>query len=392
MSLQPNEHVVEIASVAHGGHGVCRIDGQVCFVAYALPGDTLRIRVARQTKGVLWGEIIEVVEPSPDRLPLETKHFGACGGCAWLHFAYPAQAQWKLRTVRDALSRIGGIDAELEWLEEESLRLAYRTRAEFHGKSGRLGFYALGTNEIKNTGPCPLLHPMLAQALERLQELRADGPIEVTANPEEANPLDAVMVWARRPLTQKVQDFFPNVGWTGKPGEAGCFVFDGVPVVNGTFSQASLLLNRMLVKKVHTMLGTPATLLDLYCGSGNFSLTLDGVVDVLGLDQNHHAIGAANQIRSGAYRVADEAGFLLELEKPWEAILLDPPRQGAKDIIEPLSASPAKTILYVACDPATLARDLKTLTGRGWRLAETAVLDMFPNTPHVETVCRLQRG
>lgn len=391
MSRQPNEHVVEIASVAHGGHGVCRIDGQVCFVAYALPGDTLRVRVARQTKGVLWGEILEVVDASPDRLPVETKHFGACGGCTWLHFAYPAQAHWKLQIVRDALSRIGGIDTEPEWLEEASRRVGYRTRAEFHGKSGRLGFYALGSNEIRNTDPCPLLHPMLAQALERLQELRADGPVDVTVNPEDARPLDAVMVWARRPPAQKVQDFFPVVGWAGKPGDAGYFVFDGVPVVNGSFSQASLLLNRMLVQKVHQMLDTPATLLDLYSGSGNFSLTLDGVVDVLGLDQNRDAITAANRLRPGAYRVADESDFLLELEKPWEAILLDPPRQGAKEIVEALSASPAKRIVYVSCDPATLARDLKTLTGRGWRLAETAVLDMFPNTPHVETVCRLQR-
>ena len=391
MSRQPNEHVVNIASVAHGGHGVCRIEGQVCFVAYGLPGDTARIRVVRQTKGVLWGEILEVVEASSDRLAVETKHFGACGGCSWLHFAYPAQAEWKLRIVRDALSRIGGIDIDPEWVEEESLRLGYRTRAEFHGKSGRLGFYALGTNEIRNTEPCPLLHPTLAQALERLQELRADGPVEVTVNPEETRPLDAVMVWARRPPPQKVQDFFPVVGWAGKPGAAGYFMFDGVPVVNGSFSQASLLLNRMLVGKVRRMLGTPASLLDLYCGSGNFSLMLDKAVDVLGLDHNRDAITAANRLRPGAYRVADESDFLLELEKPWEAILLDPPRQGAKEIIEPMSAGPARKIVYVSCDPATLARDLKTLTARGWRLAETAVLDMFPNTPHVETVCRLQR-
>ncbi|MCX5771071.1 MAG: TRAM domain-containing protein [Candidatus Hydrogenedentes bacterium] len=391
MSDQPNEHVVKITSVAHGGHGVCRIDGHVCFVAYGLPGDTARIQVRRQTKGVLWGEILEVEEASPDRLAVETRHFGACGGCSWLHFAYPAQAHWKRQIVRDALSRIGGIDTDPDWVEDGSLRLGYRTRAEFHGKSGRLGFYALGTNEIRTTDPCPLLHPTLAQALERLQELRADGPIEVTVNPEEARPLDAVMVWARRPPTQKVQDFFSIAGWSGKTGEAGYFMFDGAPVVNGAFSQASLLLNRMLVGRVRRTLGAPASLLDLYCGSGNFSLTLDTGVDVLGLDQNRDAIKAANRVRPGAYRVADESGFLLELEKPWEAVLLDPPRQGAKDIIEPLAASPAKRIVYVSCDPATLARDLKTLTAGGWRLAETAVVDMFPNTPHVETVCTLQR-
>ncbi len=236
------------------------------------------------------------------------------------------------------------------------------------------------------------MHPTLAQALERLQELRADGPVEVTVNPEQTQLLDAVMVWAKRPPEKNVQEFFPHVGWAGKPGDPAHFIFDDVPVVNGSFSQASLLLNRMLVETVRRMLGEPATLLDLYCGSGNFSLALDSVVDVLGLDQSRDAIMAANRIRPGAFRIADQSDFVLELEKPWEAIVLDPPRQGAKEIMPALSQSPAKRIVYVSCDPATLARDLERLSASGFRLVDCVALDMFPDTFHLETITLLDHG
>lgn len=388
MTRPVNEHEIEITAVGHGGYGICRIEGQVCFVAYGLPGDKLRIRVTRQAKGVLWGEVVEVLEASRDRLSPGGRHFASCGGCAWQHFAYPAQAEWKCRIVHDTLARLGGIETAPQWFEDAALRTGYRTRAEFHGRTGRLGFYALGTNEVRSTEACPLLHPHLAQALERLQEMRADGPIDVTVNPEG----DEAMVWSKRAPSRHVQDFFPIVGWAGKPGDPGAFTVDGVPVVNGAFSQASLLLNRMLVGKVHEMIGAADTLLDLYCGAGNFSLTLEGPVDILGLDQNRDAIAAANHLCPGRYRVADESHFALELEKPWDVLLLDPPRQGAKDIMGALASSPARAIVYVSCDPATLARDLKVLAGCGWGVVETAVLDMFPNTPHMETVCRLERG
>ena len=122
--------IVPITGVAHGGHGVSRIDGQVCFVPYALPGDTVEVRVVRQARGVLWGAIDKLVEPSPHRCAPCCPYFGACGGCMWLHFAYPGQAEWKQRIVKDALERIAGVTADVVWVEDEILRLGYRTRAE----------------------------------------------------------------------------------------------------------------------------------------------------------------------------------------------------------------------------------------------------------------------
>ncbi len=382
------DSTVEITGAAHGGYGVCRIEGQVCFVPYALPGDTIRLRIARQTKGVLWGAVEEVLEPSPSRCAAECPTFGVCGGCTWLHFAYPAQGDWKRRIVGDCLKRIAGIEAEVEWHEDPALRLDYRTRAEFHSDEGKLGFYAQGTHAVVDIERCPLCHERLNEALERLRGLPVKDAVEVVVHPENGD----TMVWTKRRQRAVAEAFeHTNASEDEKPRH---FLFDGVPIVNGAFSQASLLLNRILVRVVREMAGTPARLLDLYCGSGNLSIHVSAAsssMQILGLDHQGTAIQAARATGRGTYRAGDERAFAKALEEPWDVVLLDPPRTGAKAIVEALASSSAQRIVYVSCDPATLARDLKGLVARGWRLTRTAAVDLFPNTAHVETVCCLDR-
>jgi len=380
--------IATINSVAHGGYGVCRIAGQVCFVAYGLPGDVVRVRVMKESKGVLWGEIDSLIEPSPDRIAAPCPAFrvkSGCGGCMWIHFAYPAQAQWKRRIVRDCLERIGKIDVDIGWEENPDLRLGWRTRAEFHGSEGRLGFYELGSHEIVDTKKCPLCHVNLNRVLERLRGLPIRGSVEVVVNPEGPE----VLIAARRPHRSLREAF----EWVNAPDDERPhqFLFDGVPIVNGAFSQSSLLLNRLLVGIVKRMLGGAKSVLDLYCGNGNLSLQLPAEPRVLGLDHNRFAVRAANEIGRGTYKAADETGFRRALEEPWDAVILDPPRTGAKNIIAALADTPCTSIVYVSCDPATLARDLRGLVDRGWRLVEAVAVDLFPNTAHVETVCRLER-
>ncbi|MBN2310909.1 MAG: class I SAM-dependent RNA methyltransferase, partial [Candidatus Hydrogenedentes bacterium] len=169
---------VEIASVAHGGHGVGRIEGRVCFVPYALPGDTVRVHIERESKGVLWGRIDEVLTPSPDRCEAACPVFQWCGGCSWLHFTYPAQAWAKQRIVQDCLERIAGIEAGPDWAEDAALRLGYRTRAEFQYDGEHRGFHALGTRRVVDIERCPLCHDKLNAALSLLREVAYKGPVE----------------------------------------------------------------------------------------------------------------------------------------------------------------------------------------------------------------------
>ena len=148
----------------------------------------------------------------------------------------------------------------------------------------------------------------------------------------------------------------------------------------------------MLTEVVWQYTGSSRSILDLYCGSGNFSLALTQHANVTGIDHNGISIMAATRKESGEYRVGDESAMKeLIAQQAWDTIILDPPRAGAKRIMKSLADSAASQILYVSCDPATLARDARVLTNKSWKIAEVTAVDMFPNTPHVETVCVFSR-
>lgn len=379
------ESTLEITGMAHGGHGVGRIDGRVCFVPSAIPGDTLRVRTTRETKSVLWAEIAEIVTPSPDRRRVELPEYEANGAATWLHFAYPAQAEWKCQIVADSLARLGGIEAEIEWLDDPDLQLGYRTRATFHGDGVKLGYYARGTHDIVDMARCPLSHEKLNAAFARLRETDLKGSATLTVDPEG----DKVLVWTKFPK-RKVKHLFPNANTPAEEGNRAMFFFDNVPIINGCFSQSSLLLNRLLVSVVHNFVDHAPTVLDLYCGSGNLTIGLPERSEITGMDHNRYAVKSARRTKRGEYRPGGEPEMNnLIAEDQWDTIILDPPRAGAKALAPALAASTARKLVYVSCDPATLARDLKTIAGGGWQLERTVAIDLFPNTAHVETVCLL---
>lgn len=380
------KHVVEIEAPAHGGHGVCRISGQVCFVPYALPGDTVRVQVEKKTKGVLWASVEEVLDPSAHRTPVSCPVFGKCGGCSWLHFSYPGQAEAKQRIIQDCLKRIGGIDIPVQWVEEETLRLGYRTRATFHRDGPHWGFFENGTRSIVEIGECPLCHPKLNEALARLRAVPHRGSVELQVNPEG----DEVLAWCPKPAP-RLAKVFPLSNHLRHARRAS-FLFDGVPIVNGAFAQSSLPLNRTLVRTVHQMIGEAENVLDLYCGTGNLSLGLPDSVSVFGLDHNRAAIEAAASVGRGDYQKGGESQFCEALaQHKWDVVLLDPPRTGARAITEALQGCRARKIVYISCEPATLARDASILAKGGWTVAQAAAVDMFPHTAHIETVCRFER-
>lgn len=378
-----NTFSAEITSVAHGGHGVTRLDGRVCFVPYALPGDVARIRVDRELRGVLWGAIEAIETPSPHRTEPPCPYFEACGGCTWLHFAYPAQAEWKQQIVRDCFERIAKLDVDLHWVDASDLRLGYRTRAKFFSDEGRRGFHAVRTNDVVDIASCALCHPNLNKALTAIREIDCRADVEVCVNPEGGD----VLVWTDR-RNAILAEHFPLAGFRHAKDKRSRFMFDGAPVVNGAFSQASLLLNRLLRGVVHEELGTSSSVLDLYAGAGNLSITLPETVDVTGIDENRAAIAAADAVRPASYRAGEVPAFRRALERSkWDAVLLDPPRAGAKPIARILANAQADRIVYVSCNPSTLARDAATICAGGWRISKATVVDMYPHTAHIECVC-----
>ncbi len=373
---------IQIERVVPGGDGLGRVGGEVCLVPYALPGDRLRLADVVRLGGVLRGRIEDVLDASPGRVATSCPVFGRCGGCTWLHFAYPAQAEAKRAIVADCFRRIAGHEADVAWAEDASLRLGYRTRATFHATAGRYGFYEAKSHRVADIEQCPLCHPKLNKALAQIRAARLEGEFDVSINPDG----DDILLWTRDPVPG-LRDVFPQSNDSRTRGARHQFLFDGVPIVCGGFSQASLYLNRVLRDRVRAAVGQPISVLDLYCGSGNFSIDLGKSVNVLGLDHHAPSIAAAQALGAGEYAVGDEAGFVRAMARaPWDTIVLDPPRQGAKAIIPALARSGARRIVYVSCDPATLARDAKPLFATGWSLCSLTAVDMFPNTAHVECV------
>jgi len=377
-----------IESVVHGGHGLARIDGNVCLVERALPGDTVEIEIAKRTRGVLWGKLCNIVNPAACRCAPMCPYFGECGGCTWLDFEYPSQGEWKQRIVTECLQRIAGVECAVDYRENSALRIGYRTRAEFHTNGKQWGFHARRTNRVVPVEACPLCHERLTEAYQRLKTLRLHNSVELVVNPEG----DQVLVWSKT-NAKKLRACFANVNTRDEEACRSSFRFDGRNIVNGTFSQSSLLLNRVLVEVVAQEAGDAARVLDLYCGNGNLSAGLTKARHIVGLDHNRHAVNAAAGDGHGDYRTGDEAAFAAALrDGPWDVILLDPPRAGAKAIIPALADARADRMVYVSCDPATLARDVQHLASKGWRIARVTAVDMFPNTWHIETVCRMERG
>ncbi|MBI2425096.1 MAG: class I SAM-dependent RNA methyltransferase [Candidatus Hydrogenedentes bacterium] len=382
------ETTVEITALAHGGDGIGRVEGQVYFVPGGLPGDVLRVKPTRQTKNAAWAEIVAVETASTDRRTIGDHEEQPSVAATWYHFAYPAQQEWKVRMLKDALQRIGGLECAVDWIDDPALRTGYRTRAEFHGDGVHLGFFAPNSHQIVDTPSCPLLHPKLNVALKTLHRMDIKGSITVTVNPEG----EEVLVWSKF-TKRKLKAWFPLSNTPRDETAPSRFLFDGVPIVNGGFSQASLLLNRHLQREVHAMVRNAVSVLDLYCGNGNLSVTLPESVAVTGIDHNKAAVKAAWSMKRGDYITGDEKRMIKAIESgDFDTVVVDPPRSGAKSIMPALAKSHARAIVCVSCDPPTFARDLKTLKECGWQVESAKAIDLFPYTPHVECVARLVRA
>ncbi len=376
-----------IAAVAHGGDGVGRVGDLVCFVSGALPGDLVRARVYRLGRRAVWARLLAIVAPSPYRMQASVCDSAACASaCVWHAFAYPAQGEWKQRIVQETLARLGHVTVDVAFMETPALRLGYRTRATFHGDGRHIGYYAQRTHDVIPLSSCPLNHSRLNDALNALQPLGVKGDVHVTVNPEG----DEQLLWMRHP-GESVRAAFPMAN-AMTDAERHCFYFDGAPIVNGAFSQSSLLLNRMLRRATDACIGRAESLLDLYCGNGNLSLHHAADVEVVGVDHAGPAVEAADALGAGDYRRGNESTMAaLVAERSWDVIVLDPPRVGAAPLMEALGLARTKAIVYVSCNPATLARDLRVLGSHGWDLIRATAIDMFPHTPHIESVCLLRR-
>jgi 23S rRNA (uracil1939-C5)-methyltransferase len=418
-----------IEKPAAGGRMIARHDGQIVFVAGAIPGERVRVRVEQVRGGTAYAATTRVEEQSPDRRAPAGDP--ACGGNVFAHVAYPKQLQLKAAIVQDAFARIGKLPLEQPVPVRASPEQGYRMRARLHVRGGRVGFFREGTHDLCDASRTGQLLPATEQILNLIQtrlaeeathQIREIELSENVAGTERA--LLAELAPGTRPRdVQRLPGLFDAAGVTGlvitRP-EAPQFVAGrGHPHISDVLEiavegqTAAVRLRRhvaaffqgnrfLLQPLVETVLGLlpRGELLDLYAGAGLFGLPFAAlgrghVVAVEGdrqgaedLAANAAAVGTAVRVVASAVEDhlsrAPAAGAV--------TILVDPPRTGmSREAARMIAAARAPRVVYVSCDVATLARDVRRLVDAGYRLSHLEAFDLFPNTAHVESIAVLDR-
>lgn len=358
------EAEVLIRDVAFGGDGVGSLpDGRIAFVPFTLAGERVRVRVTREKKNRVEAKLLEVRAPSPARATPLCEVFGRCGGCAYQHADYAEQTRIKLKQTRDALERIGRLEALPEiHLEAAPAPWGYRNKITMHsGPGGEIGFFAADGQKVVEVTHCPIADSAVNAEIARL---RRSG---------------------RRPRHAVIENLAER---QGSP--------------EGSFAQVNRAMAERLLAWSREQAGG-ARLLDAYCGAGFFAFGLgDLFEEVCGVDRDARAIAAAtaraarerrSHLRFFAASVDERLGWFLENGAPARTVLLlDPPREGlAPAVADTVANSGCARVLYVSCDPATFARDLGKLAGRDgrFRVVSLALFDMFPQTASIEAAARL---
>ncbi len=435
-----NLHELTIERLALGGNGVGRIDGKVCFVPFSAPGDRLKVRVTREHRSYCEAEPVDLLEASPQRVEPRCPAFGQCGGCDWQHISYQAQSDAKQQILTQTLQRVAHLDAPLVAATVASkLEYGYRARARFKLQVTTaglaVGFFQRGTHSVIDLPQgCPICTAAVNSAMLKLRQV-----IQLLPDPNRVPQISleegltgvvAVVQYIGGDLQRLKQLLLQHQDQLGLCGlflQVGkketlqplfgsghlayqvpcCTETAGMMELGyqiGGFSQVNRLQNQSMVRLVCGYAQPVANqrMLDLYCGNGNLSLPLSGAVqELLGIEGFAPSIASAvdntRQLRvnNSTFRCNDaskELRHLLAQHARFDLVLLDPPRAGAADVARELAQLGAERIVYVSCDPATLARDLGHLCGSaGYRLIEATPLDMFPHTGHLETVALLNR-
>jgi tRNA/tmRNA/rRNA uracil-C5-methylase (TrmA/RlmC/RlmD family) len=373
---------LEVGPVAHGGHCVARYDGQVVFVRHALPGETVRARVTEETAKYLRADAIEVLVASPHRIepPCPYAGPGRCGGCDFQHANIVEQRRLKATVVSDTLRRIGGIERTVVMESPGDDGLGWRTRMRYAVVDGRPGMYAHRSHDLIPIDRCLIAHPDTPPVLDQ-----------------------------RWPDTSSVQAVVSSEGKTAvlTDEDSGGRVVEVVRnrrfrVEAGGFWQVHPAAASTLLDAVMAGLEPAAgeTALDLYSGVGLFAaflaeagcavLAVEGDRDaVKNARRNLHDLPDVTLQQGDVDRVLnDAAGQGLESV---DLVVLDPPRTGAgKDVVRRIAALSPRRVAYVACDPAALARDLKTFGTLGYGVSSLRAFDLFGMTHHIECVAVLE--
>ena len=400
-----------------GGRMLARHEGRIIFVRGGIPGERVRARIERVERQLAFASVVEILQPSGDRRPARADPL--CGGCAYAHVIYPRQLALKSDLVRDAFARLGRVPLTEPLDVAASPEVGYRMRARFHVRDGKVGFFREGSHEIcdpRQTGQLP--EASVQAALGAIDAALKVAPIlsaELSENigaDERVLHLEIAGADVPRAALHAAVTAGPLSGATasnaGRLHVVGTpTVSDSVPLLTGgragagrlerhaaAFFQANRYLLPRLVQSVLDAVLPEGRILDLYAGVGLFAVSLahsgrEAITAVEGdrvsaadLARNAAPCGGAVKVITGSVE-----RYLEQTPVRPRTLIVDPPRTGiSRGALAAVSRLGAGRIVYVSCDPPTMARDARRLLDAGYQLSGLQAFDLFPNTPHVETV------
>jgi 23S rRNA (uracil1939-C5)-methyltransferase len=390
---------VMVEKLVYGGDGLARLDGRVVFVPFVLPGERIRAEAAREKPGLVYARAVEVLDPAPERVPAPCPYFGRCGGCHYQHAPYEYQLSAKRAILADQLRRVGKIEPPENIGIISAEPWGYRNRVQLHIEGGRIGYREAASHRLCAIDHCPISSPKVNEAIRALVSMLPDPrwprfvrSLEIFTDERQ---VQLNVVETERPVGRR---FFEWCAETIPGIVEGELDYEGrFRVSRNSFFQVNRFLPDRLAE-VALEGAAGETALDLYAGVGLFSLPLarrfrevtaveSGRGAVRDLQFNAERTGLAN-LRAEQHTAE---AYLVSLDRAPDFVLLDPPRAGlGKNVVRGLSGLRPPAVAIVSCDPATLARDLSGLVLAGYRIEKMALVDLFPQTFHLETVVSLR--
>jgi len=437
--------VVTIESLSNEGQGVARVNGYAVFVVGALAGEEVKAHIIKVSPSYAIAKAVEILTPSPDRVRPACPVFAQCGGCTLWHLSYPAQLRQKQQWVADALSRLGGFrDVPMQPIVGMEEPVRYRNKGSFPfgtiGNAAVFGFYAERSHRLVPFSDCLIQDERIVDAARRVaawanacgipvyDETTGQGQLRhvVARTTAEGELMVTVVTKGQLKKSADLLSFLEDCDsvWHNENPKQTNVVFgerftllSGKPALTETIGdkrflvspQSFLQVNPMQTQRLYEtarefLAAAPdETVVDAYCGVGTISLLIAGDCRrVVGVEQVAPAIedAKANALANGVANaeflcdnVEEALPRLVANGEVIDAIVLDPPRKGCETAaLDAIAASGAQRVVYVSCNPATLARDCKYLAENGFALSAVRPVDMFPQTCHVETVVKLCRN
>ncbi len=380
-----DELTVTPTELVAGGAALAKVDGFPIFVANAYPGDVAVVRLAEVKKGFAQAELVRVIESSPFRRAIPCPVTNECGGCDWTALRLDKQLEAKQRILTESLRRVGKMDpATLPPITVHPSPLNYRIRSRLHRDGGKVGFFASRTNQVVQLpAECEVVGLETARTLSTgASRINTDALEKIPRHPIPDSRHPEIQIWEV----------------DGKLVTEGELTIDGFHVTTDVFFQVNRHLLgtlRRLVADIAARSAKKESAVDLYSGVGFFSVPLAGVfANVTGIEGSAaaHACAARN-VPDNVALVNAPVEWWVERMPRVDFVFLDPPRSGAKrNVIDAIATRAGSMVCFLACDPVTFARDASRLIASGWRLASLDLLDLFPNTHHVETLASFERA